>query len=58
MVRISAALIGFADDEKFRLCLEIPYSGGRLLERGAERFLQRREEILGQSALLYCVVAV
>ena len=55
---MSAAFISFANKENYRLCLEIPYSGGRLLERGAERFLQRREEILGQSALLYCVVAV
>ncbi|KAH0826992.1 hypothetical protein J3R83DRAFT_4651 [Lanmaoa asiatica] len=31
------------------LCLEIPYSGGRLLEAGVEKFLQRRNEILGNS---------
>jgi hypothetical protein len=53
-----AALSSFADTEKYRLCLQIPYSGGRLLEGGVERFLQRRKEILGQSAPLCCVAAV
>ena len=53
-----SALISFADEEKYRLCLEIPYHGGRLLEGGVEKFLQRRKEILGQSELLCCIVAV
>lgn len=30
----------------------MPFSGGRLLEAGVERFLQHRDEILGKSALL------
>ena len=55
---MSAAFISFANKENYRLCLEIPYSGGRLLERGVERFLHRRAEILGQSALLGRVMAV
>ena len=55
---MSATSIIFADEEKFRLCLEIPYSGGRLLEGGVENFLERRKEILGKSTLACCVVAV
>ncbi|KAF8549891.1 hypothetical protein OG21DRAFT_1500144 [Imleria badia] len=35
------------------LCLEIPYCGGRLLEAGAEKFLQDKDEILGNSALFF-----
>ncbi|KAF8447435.1 hypothetical protein L210DRAFT_943921 [Boletus edulis BED1] len=38
LVRISTVPIS-------RLCLQIPYTGGRLLEAGMERFLQRRDEI-------------
>ncbi|KAF8447462.1 hypothetical protein L210DRAFT_940245, partial [Boletus edulis BED1] len=41
LVRISTVPIS-------RLCLQIPYVGGRLLEAGMERFLQRRDEILGK----------
>ena len=55
---MSATSIIFSDEEKYRLCLEIPYSGGRLLEGGVESFLERRKEILGKSALLCCVATV
>jgi GTPase SAR1 family protein len=40
------------------LCLEIPYSGGRLLERGVEKFLQRRVEILSQTPLVVVLTKV
>ncbi|KAG8217911.1 hypothetical protein J3R82DRAFT_6077 [Butyriboletus roseoflavus] len=40
------------------LCLEIPYSGGRLLEAGVEKFLQRRNEILGKIPLVVVLTKV
>jgi len=38
--------------------LEIPYAGGRLLETGAENFLKRRKEILGDIPLVVVLTKV
>ncbi|KAF8549888.1 hypothetical protein OG21DRAFT_533798 [Imleria badia] len=40
------------------LCLEIPYCGGRLLEAGAEKFLQERDTILNDIPLVVVLTKV
>ena len=45
LVLISTQLI-----KAFRVCLAIPFAGGRLFEIGMEEFFRRRKEILGNGA--------